>query len=67
MKIPIEIRQILEKEHDTTLEYVEECLQEHEDESAEDGLKKVNAIRKFAGIEPLNIKTMKKELILENL
>lgn len=66
-EIPKEIKKILEDEHDSTREYVEECLQEHEDESAEEGLEKVNAIRKFLGSESLDLNTMKKELILENL
>ena len=66
-EIPKIIKQILEEKHDDTYEYVLECLQEHEDESAEDGLEKVNAIRKFLGSELLDIKEMKKELILENL
>lgn len=61
------IHRILTDTHDDGYEYVNECLSEHEDETAEDALKKVNAIREFLGDEPMTIKELKKELIVENL
>ena len=66
-KIPKEIKQILKDKHDSDLEFVEECLYEHQNENAENVLEKVNIIRKFLGNKKLNIIDMKKDMILEKL
>ncbi len=63
---PIIYRILIEK-YDGDIEYVNECLCEHDDEDAEYVLEKVNAIREFFGDEKLKIKDLKKELIMENL
>ncbi len=61
------INHLLTDIYEQDYDYVEECLSEHDDESAENGLEKVNAIREFFGNKKLKIKDLKKELILENL
>ncbi len=61
------IHNILIGKYDDKLEYVYECLSEHSDETAEDILEDVNAIKEFFGEGKLEIKDLKKELIMENL
>ena len=66
-KIPKEIWWILYGKQEEILEYVEECLYDGDDKSAEDGLERVNVIRKFLEYFPLTIIELKKDMILEKL
>ncbi len=61
------INNILTDRYEQDYDYVEECLLEHNYENAEYVLEKVNAVREFFGSKKLDIKDLKKELILEHL